>query len=308
MIELRFTPPETRPKLRPGPRFYRIAERRIRAAGEFRELQAFVAGKRWHPCLPASGNGPRRAHRQLLFRGEAELGGSLRAVECYWRSDGYHLMVTGLGRFGISPAGDEIAFDRGCETTEAGGVVETIVGPILILSLALQGVWCLHASAIQLGDRALVFMGPSGAGKSTLARELPELLPDGRCAADDVLPLDLATEEVRALPHFPQLKYRSDRQPGAGVSASLPIEAIYLIDSRPAAAEVASQRLTGVSAVLALVSHTHSTRLYTKELLRRHTGACVQLANRVPIRRLVYPHRDNVLPKVAELLRHEHES
>ena len=44
-----------------------------------------------------------------------------------------------------------------------------LLGPILGFVLRLRGVVCLHASAVAVGDRAVVLLGPSGAGKSTTA-------------------------------------------------------------------------------------------------------------------------------------------
>jgi len=44
-----------------------------------------------------------------------------------------------------------------------------LLGPVLGLLLRLQGVTCLHASAVAFEDRSVAFVGQTGAGKSTTA-------------------------------------------------------------------------------------------------------------------------------------------
>src|SRR5207237_909069 len=48
-------------------------------------------------------------------------------------------------------------------------VTSYLVGPVLGLVLRLRGVTCLHASAVCIDGRAVVFAGCVGSGKSTLA-------------------------------------------------------------------------------------------------------------------------------------------
>ena len=112
-----------------------------------------------------------------------------------------------------------------------------------------------------------------------------------------------------ALPRFPQLKYGPDRQPGAAMPPRLPLAAVYLLEpSSDAAAEVKAEPLTGCAAMLALVRHTMAARLFTAELLRRHTELCARLAGRVPVRRLIYPHEHEILARVEEVLIHAREA
>lgn len=64
-----------------------------------------------------------------------------------------------------------------------------LAGNTLSFVLALRGHAVLHASAVQLGDRALAFVGASGMGKSTMATLLCSR--GARLVADDVLRVDL---------------------------------------------------------------------------------------------------------------------
>ncbi len=304
-----------------GPRrIYRVAERRVSADAPLPELEAFVAARSrrklslWNaehlrPGLPE----PPGGSRQLVFRGEAELARRQRHLECRWTGEGYELIVAGVGRFAVAADGGRIILEPGTGSRRSAAVTETVLGPALILALALQDVWCLHAGAVELDGRAVAFLGVSGAGKSTLARELPEVAGPPRTsafrpAADDVLPATLAGGEARVLPHFPQLKYGPGAQPGPAVAGSLPLAAIYLLDAPAAGAaasrhDVAVEPLHGFAAALALVRHTVSARLFSDELLSRHTDFCIRLAGSLPVRRLRYPRTWQSLPRVAETVR-----
>ncbi len=313
MIELRF--PSRKPP--PRPHLYGIAGRRLSADAPMPELEAFREhDPRPRDRAPETAEGlPAQSPDQVLYRDRADLGPCRRLVECRWRSGGYELSVTELGRFAIDRGGRRITFDRDRDSGDDTGFIEMALGPSLNLALALQGVFCLHASAVEVGGEVLAFLGVSGAGKSTLARALPALSGGRfRCVADDALPVTLDAGTARALPRFPQLKYPPGRQPGATAAPSLPLAGIYLLDTSPrrkadeastlaGAGGVRVEPVTGIEAVLALVRHTHSARLFSRELLRRHTDCCTALASRIPVRRLVYPRERQMLPRVLPALR-----
>jgi len=183
-------------------------------------------------------------------------------------------------------------------------IEEALVGTALILALALRGVWCLHASAVAVDGQAVALLGESGYGKSTLAAYLasdPDL--PWRRAGDDVLPVAMTQAGLVALPHFPQLKLAPDAQPAAGLPQSLPLQAVYVL-AGPAQGSggVAVEPLGTAEASLALVRHTVAARLFDRELLAQHLGFCAGASASLPLHRMFYPHRWDVLPQVREAI------
>ncbi len=287
-------------------RLYGIAGRQLVSDLSMAELEAFRLLGDHRIDLKVTDNSQFSGPTQVVFRGPAELGPRRFELECIAGEGGLELSVADHGRFVIDRRGGRITFVRGPQAEEPSAVSELVLGPALSLALALQNVWSLHASAVETGGRALAFLGVSGIGKSTLAHELPAV-SNGycRCVADDVLPITLAADGVQALPRFPQLKYPPDRQPGAGVPASLPLVGIYLLTPRTSGA-VTVEPVNGYAAVLALVRHTHCTRLFPQELLRRHFDFCSRLVSAVPVWRLSYPKRRSIWPDVEAALRSAH--
>jgi hypothetical protein len=73
-----------------------------------------------------------------------------------------------------------------------------VVGPILAFALRLRGALALHASAVEVGGRAIALVGPHGAGKSTVAAALARL--GHAVVTDDVLRLRRVDSEWLAEP------------------------------------------------------------------------------------------------------------
>lgn len=233
-----------------------------------------------------------------MYAESAILNGEARFVECSLQASGYVLRAPGIGTF-------EVALDGsiGECTIESGADPATVevfrLGPVLVLSLALQGRFCLHASAIGVDGRAVAFLGASGAGKSTLAALLDGLRLAPRLA-DDILPVGSA---AKVFPRFPQLKLSPAQHPSMHLPESLPLAAVYLLDS-PAerGPEVTSEPLQKRDALIALVSHTVATRLFGPDLLARHLDLFGELAETVPVRRLRYPRRFSVAAEVHRVV------
>jgi hypothetical protein len=93
-----------------------------------------------------------------------------------------------------------------------------LLGTVLTVLCFQRGLVPLHASAVDIGDRALLISGVSGAGKSTLAAAFAaqgyRLLGDDLCA----LQLDEG-QPLRILSAFPRVKLRADSARQLRVSA-----------------------------------------------------------------------------------------
>jgi hypothetical protein len=77
------------------------------------------------------------------------------------------------------------------------------VGPVLGFLLRHRHVTCLHASAVELHDHAVLFSGDAGYGKSTTAAALA--LRGAPVLAEDIVPFELTTGRFWALPGYPRV-------------------------------------------------------------------------------------------------------
>ncbi len=197
------------------------------------------------------------------------VGGEMRRVELWSGAFGFLLKVAGGGDVCIHPDGGAItSVDGSREVTSLDR--EILIGPALVLALALRGVWSLHASAAMFGDCLVVFLGESGQGKSTLASYLAGSAGgEWRWVADDILPVT-ARSRVDAWPRFPQLKVSPDSQPGAFLPESIPVGRICLMKDAVEEQSPALDLLPPGRAVQVLAGHTAGARLFDQHLLASH--------------------------------------
>lgn len=237
--------------------------------------------------------------RRSILEGRLPLAGRDRRVVCALGPEAYFLEFEGAGCWAVAVDGSQILWLDPQQTVDEV-FYEVLLGPCTCLALALDGTWCLHASAVTDGRDVAAFVGGSGRGKSTLARRFAtgDLFPWRRCA-DDVLPVEAAAAGAVALPGFPQLKLADP----AGHAAEAPerplLRVVYLLewaaDARPAHVE----QMAGAPAVASFVGHTHAARLFGQDLLGRHLASCGRLATQVPVRRLTFERNLDVLDAVA---------
>jgi len=231
------------------------------------------------------------------------VGWAQRQVETWSAPPGILLRVAGGSDFYISPGGHNIL----CVSQEQGGGTlnetdrQILLGPALLLALALRGIWCLHASAAIFKDTLFVFLGESEQGKSTLATYLAGA--GWQLVSDDILPVTGDPSGVQAWPRFPQLKLPPESQPGPHLPEQLPLGKICLLvlpagkDDTPAV-----QLLPPGKAVKALLAHTAGARLFDPELLGKHVDFCARSAAQMSAYWLSYPYRRDALPIIKKLL------
>lgn len=180
---------------------------------------------------------------------------------------------------------------------------EVVLGPALVLALALGGKWSLHASAASFQNQGVVFLGESGYGKSTLAAYLDETgKPGWQRFADDILPVTLGEGGLTGWPHFPQLKLPTDEQPGFFIPDKISLDRIFQIAPINSLKSVIIERLSTNAAVKVLLGQIAGARLFTPALIAENLAFCAHAAQQVSVYRLSYPHRRDILPIVRELL------
>lgn len=186
-----------------------------------------------------------------------------------------------------------------------------LIGPVLGFILRLRGIFPLHASAVAIGDHAIVLMGPAGAGKSTTAGAFARF--GHRVISDDVVALrqvgsrfiippgyprvNLWLESVRALfgpdatlplicpswdKHFMPLEQETQFE-----TRSLPLGAIYILQKREAGLTAPIvENLTGAEAFHAVLSNTYMNHLPAPEMRRREFEVLGRVLDQVPVRRV----------------------
>ena len=172
-----------------------------------------------------------------------------------------------------------------------------LLGPALCLNLAMNNVFCLHSSAFKIKETTFVLMAESGTGKSTIARYFHQQKNSCRIA-DDILPLKVVKGEVILFPQFPQLKLSSDEQyHGENLTGR-----IVLLFANKNSESVSLTKLQTFDAAKNLIKHTVASRLFSQQELANHLDFCHKVASDLPAFQLTYPHQENSLKQLLELL------
>lgn len=87
-------------------------------------------------------------------------------------------------------------------------VRQFILGPAIGALLHLRGVFMLHASAVEIGSSAVLFLGGKGHGKSTLAATMYDR--GHGFISDDIVPIELIGDQLIVSPSFPQVRLWPD--------------------------------------------------------------------------------------------------
>lgn len=196
-----------------------------------------------------------------------------------------------------------------------------LLGLIMSLLLRQRGLFMLHASAVALHGHAVAFFGASGSGKSTIAAAFAAR--EYTVLSDDYAAITICSGRCQIFPGVSRLRlYReSALLLGATVAGQPPFmfegqKGSYVMpqDALPVAfplirlygvREGSDVRLEAVgpqTAFLELTAHTQVMRplKVTPVVQARHFTQCTQLANAVPVRRLLRP---RALDRLCELVR-----
>jgi len=207
-------------------------------------------------------------------------------------------------------------------------LVTYLLGPVLGFVLRRKGATALHASAVRLGDSAVVFAGPAGAGKSTTAAAMALRGAAGLC--EDIAVLheengnfflhpgyprvclwpDAVEKLLASRDALPDLTPTWDKKYLAldGVRASfelrkLQVGVIYLLaerseeDSAPRFEEI-----PGRDALMELVSNTYMNQLLSREQRAREFELLSRLVNQVPCKQLVPHHSASKIEALCKII------
>jgi hypothetical protein len=227
------------------------------------------------------------------------VAGTQRTVEVYGSEIGFLLKVEECGEYLIAPRGEAIGRpDWQCDSRQMDR--EILLGPVIVLALALKNVWSLHASAAMYNENIIAFLGESGMGKSTLAAYLSKRT-GWQLVADDILPVK-DENGLRVLPRFPQLKLPMDAQPGVDLPEHLPLKYLCVLEHAKLESMPDMKKMTPAQTVQAFLSHIAGARMFNAELLAKHLCFSAQAAAQVTAFKLTYPRRREALPGIKELL------
>lgn len=173
---------------------YRHSGLVVEAACQLPMVSAMPSSREVDVTLQLGGSGPvghePPVGRLLLVEPDDEDGSGYAATE---HAQGYTLRFNGCADFHVDPGLQhvEVVVDP---DSDPGYIPILFSGTVLSFLLTMRGHHVLHASAIQLGDRAVAFVGESGQGKTTVAAMLCS--QGARLVTDDVLRVDLGPAPV----------------------------------------------------------------------------------------------------------------
>jgi hypothetical protein len=198
------------------------------------------------------------------------------------------------------------------ETSSLEDTLCYLLGPIFGLLLRLRGIVCLHASAVEISGRSIVFAGREGAGKSTTAAAFAKLgFP---VLSDDIVALAEQEGRFHIHPAYPRvnlwpssvkLLYGSEDalpliamgwekrflalgqkgMPKFGDCAP-PIGTIYLFGDSAGASDQCIEKISRKDALLMLVANTYATNFLDARQRAEEFAMLSRLVEQVSVRKV----------------------
>jgi hypothetical protein len=261
------------------------------------------------------------------YLGDDHVDATIR-VRCSKLGDGYRLEFDDTGTFDVVERGRRIAWTPGASSAMEL-VRADLLGGVFSVALHLQGLLCLHGSAVGVDGVAVAFLANKGAGKSTLATAMCDT--GSTLITDDMLPVD-PREPVMAWPSLPAVrllhdsashlrlasgpthpatnKYHVNELPSDKVEGSrLPMAAIYELAPVPSGAGVPAVeriRVRSTAAVGTLLRHHRAgTAIGGTESMNLFVRAS-DIVRTVPVYRLQIARDFTRLPDVVRQIRAWH--
>jgi hypothetical protein len=231
-----------------------------------------------------------------------------------------------LFEFVISPDGRSIACRR-LERATAESFQTYLLGQVLSFALVKQCHEPLHATAVVVEGKAVAFLGKSGYGKSTLASAFVQA--GQQVLTDDLLLIRKVEGTWLGFPGPSRLKLLPEvarrflprqaegtlmnpdgpkliipLEPGQSCSEPTPVQALYALDeAQPGISDVSLTPLTERESLIELIRSTFNYRLVNSNRLHQQFLAAQRLVPSIPVKRLTYPRRFEILPQVLDTIR-----
>ncbi|MFK8010769.1 MAG: hypothetical protein AB8B80_01930 [Marinicellaceae bacterium] len=175
--------------------------------------------------------------------------------------------------------------------------ITILMGPVFILQLSKNNVFCLHASAFVIDKKCYILMADSGTGKSTIARYMQQKNLGTR-VADDIVPVKIIDGKILILANFPQLKLNQNQQ-YLGENIILPTVLLFARKSKKPTDLV---RMNSFESIKHLIYHSVATKLFQESELQNHLQFCHQVSQQALAFGLNYEHNKKSLMALKELL------
>ena len=240
-----------------------------------------------------------------IYKGTSWLAEKNRQIICSKVDRGFLVDVPEISAFFVSNDGLLIIQRSDSNTkTEVNNLKleHILIGPALMLALALNQLFGLHASAVRLENKAILFTGESGFGKSTMARHLQQE-PDFDRLSDDISVISELESDFVLNNDFPQLKLSDNNQKFNHPVINL--GAVILLNRQSSDKDVSLIKLNSIDAVQALLNHAVAAQLFDKELVNLHLKFMANLATQIPVYKLNYPDGLEKIPQIAKILKRQ---
>jgi hypothetical protein len=225
-------------------------------------------------------------------------------------SDGFFRLTYSDGSsFRVDPEGREVHACSDAPEKEQS-TLAYLLGPVLGWVLRLRGITCLHASALEVGGRALLLVGSEGAGKSTTAAAL--LRRGHAVLSDDVAPLSESEDTFWVSPGLPRLLLGAESARALWGDASavppqflgsdkgyvdsssyffrhcghaIPLGAVYFLERRVAGSHRPRiERVTGAAGLTRLAANAFANRVPNPAMVRADFERFGRLLNGCPVK------------------------
>lgn len=243
-------------------------------------------------------------------------------TQFYRTAEGYLLRFPGLADFEVSFDAWRVICFPAPDVTDATPT-HLYLNQVLPLMLGKQGKLVFHASAVEVGGRAVGFMAESGRGKSTLAASFS--VNEHRFLTDDGLVVEEMEGGYFALPSHPSIRLWADSEEALVPRGSTPeppvhftsksrfmagdeiafcnqprrLDRVYFLGD-DCADVIKFERLGATEALVELVKHSFLLDIEDKALLAFHFDSIAKLAQAPIYYRFDYPRRYDILSHVRQ--------